>query len=76
MTKADIWVMKDHRPQKLREFMMEYAQEHAGQGASLWVATVTPNAQRLRAQLPASLRDGYEVVYESFHYTLARVPLP
>ena len=76
MTKGDIWVMKDHRPKKMREYMDKYVLEHSGQGASLWFATITPNAKRLRGQLPSELRAGYEVMYESFHYTLMRVKIP
>jgi len=76
LTKKDLWVMKDHNPKKLREFMQAYAEEHAGQGASIWVATVTPHIKRLKSQLPLSLREGYEVMYESFHYTLVRIRIP
>lgn len=76
LTKKDLWVMKDHNPKQLREFMQTYAEEHAGQGAAIWVATVTPHIKRLKSQLPLSLREGYEVMYESFHYTLVRIAIP
>ncbi|MEM6989282.1 MAG: hypothetical protein AAF721_02255 [Myxococcota bacterium] len=76
MTKGDLWVMKDHHPKKLREYIVEYAAEHEGQGAAVWIATITPHAKRLRGHLPTNLRPGYELMYESFHYTLVRVSLP
>lgn len=76
LTKGDLWVMKDHKPKALREFMTNYAAEHQGQGASLWVATIAAHSKRLRSQMPTALRPGYEIVYESFHYTLIRIRLP
>ncbi len=70
-TKQDVWVMKDVDRKKLGELFKEYE----GQDASLWFITIEPHARRLKAQVPPRLRAGIEVKYESFHYTLMRVPM-
>jgi 4-amino-4-deoxy-L-arabinose transferase-like glycosyltransferase len=76
LTKADIWVMKDVDRQALVDFVDAYAAEHAGQGASLWFATIQPHARRLAPQLPRMHRDALQIVHESEHYALLRLPIP
>ena len=71
-SKQDIWVMKDVDRKALAELFTEYE----GRGASLWFITIQPHARRLAAQVPQKYRAGVETVYESFHYSLLRVPVP
>ncbi|MEM9460516.1 MAG: hypothetical protein AAGF11_40485 [Myxococcota bacterium] len=71
-SKQDIWVMKDVDRKELAELFTEYE----GRGASLWFITIQPHARRLAAQVPQKYRAGVETVYESFHYSLLRVPVP
>lgn len=70
-SKADVWVMKDVD----RKALGELFEEHEGRGATLWFITIEPHARRLRAQVPRKHQKGIEVVYESFHYVLMRVPV-
>lgn len=74
--KADIHVIRKQDPKRLRDFVNSYAAEHAGEGASVWIATLAPVAKHSHRALPAELRSSDEVVYESFHYALIRVRLP
>ena len=76
LTKRNIYVMKDANPKKLSEFVREFSEKHAGEGASIWFCTIAPHAKRLRGQLPLEYRGDLEVVHESFHYALMRVPIP
>jgi 4-amino-4-deoxy-L-arabinose transferase-like glycosyltransferase len=70
-TKGDVWVTKDVNRQALGELFAEYE----GSGATLWFITIEPHARRLRAQVPRQYQGGLEVMYESFHYVLMRVPV-
>lgn len=70
--KQDVWVMKDVDRKQLNDLFNEYE----GRGASLWFITIQPHARRLQAQVPQQYRDSVETVYESFHYSLLRVPVP
>lgn len=70
-SKADVWVMKDVDRQALGELFTEYE----GRGATLWFITIEPHARRLRAQVPRQYQSRVEVVYESFHYVLLKVPV-
>jgi len=71
-SKGDVWVMKDLDRKALGELFDEYE----GRGATLWFITIEPHARRLRAQVPRQYQKGIEVVYESFHYVLMKVPVP
>jgi 4-amino-4-deoxy-L-arabinose transferase-like glycosyltransferase len=70
-SKADVWVMKDVDRKALGELFEEYE----GRDATLWFITIEPHARRLRAQVPRKHQGGIEVVYESFHYVLMKVPV-
>jgi 4-amino-4-deoxy-L-arabinose transferase-like glycosyltransferase len=70
-SKRDVWVMKDANRQALGELFEEYE----GRGATLWFITIQPHARRLRGQVPRKYQASIEVVYESFHYVLLKVPV-
>lgn len=70
-SKSDVWVMKDVDRQALSDLFLEYE----GRGATLWFITIEPHARRLRAQVPRQYQSSVEVVYESFHYVLLKVPV-
>ncbi len=71
-SKRDVWVTKEVDRKALGELFTEYE----GRGATLWFMTIEPHARRLRAQVPRQYQAGIEVMYESFHYVLLRVPVP
>jgi len=71
-SKSNVWVMKDVDRQALNDLFVEYE----GRGATLWFITIEPHARRLRAQVPRQYQSSVEVVYESFHYVLLKVPVP
>lgn len=70
-SKSDVWVMKDVDRQALSDLFVEYE----GRGATLWFITIEPHARRLRTQVPRQYQSRVEVVYESFHYVLLKVPV-
>jgi 4-amino-4-deoxy-L-arabinose transferase-like glycosyltransferase len=71
-SKGDVWVMKDVDRKALGELFIEME----GQDAALWFITIEPHARRLRAQVPRQYQSEIEVMYQSFHYVLLRVPVP
>jgi 4-amino-4-deoxy-L-arabinose transferase-like glycosyltransferase len=71
-SKADIWVMKD--PDK--KALAELVEESRGRGVTLWFVTTVQHTNRLGSHLPPDLRQAVEPVYENFHYSLQRVPIP
>jgi len=71
-SKANVWVMKDVDRGALNDLFAEYE----GSGATLWFITIEPHARRLRSQVPRKYAGGIEVMYESFHYVLLKVPVP
>lgn len=71
-SKRDIWVMKEQNREKLAELI----EERKGKGGTLWFVTTVSHGRRIRSHIPYEYRDGLEQVYESFHYTMFKVPIP
>jgi len=71
-TKADVWVAKEAKRDKLAELI----EEEAGEAQSLWLVTTLSHGKRVITTLPHAVRGGVEWAYQNPHYALLRIPLP
>jgi 4-amino-4-deoxy-L-arabinose transferase-like glycosyltransferase len=73
LSKADVWVSKEAKRDKLREFI----DLKRGVAENLWLITTKSHMKRVsETMLPRDVKDGAVLVYENAHYELLKIPLP
>jgi 4-amino-4-deoxy-L-arabinose transferase-like glycosyltransferase len=70
--KRRIWVLVEPERDKTKELVDSYR----GKDATLWIVTTSEHAEKAPRYFPKDVRENFETVYSSVHYTCMKLHVP